>query len=129
MSTYTPEGLRGTSSSGGSRRPTPPAKGLGLRGWLRWSWRQLTSMRVALLLLLLLTVVAMPGAFFPQRRVNPNLVTQFYADNPTLAPWLDRAYMFDVRSEERRVGKAWRYRRWAYHVRYNSKRGTDTRRR
>ena len=96
MSTYTPEGLRGTSSSGGSRRPTPPAKGLGLRGWMRWSWRQLTSMRVALLLLLLLAVVALPGAFFPQRRVNPHLVNQYFEDNPTLAPLLDRAYMFDV---------------------------------
>src|SRR5690625_4700309 len=96
MSTYTPEGLRGTSSSGGSRRPTPPAKGLGVRGWLRWIWRQLTSMRVALLLLLLLAVVAMPGAFFPQRRVNPILVNQYFEDNPALAPWLDRAYMFDV---------------------------------
>ncbi|HLS14676.1 MAG TPA: cytochrome c biogenesis protein ResB [Beutenbergiaceae bacterium] len=86
----------GAGSEGGRPASSGRSKGLGLRGWARWMWRQLTSMRVALLLLLLLTVVAMPGAFFPQRRVNPNLVTQFYADNPTLAPWLDRAYMFDV---------------------------------
>ena len=121
MAGYTPHGLRGaagpdsgseTSAAGpaaqgraGTQAPraaagrassSGPAKGLGLRGWLRWIWRQLTSMRVALLLLLLLAVVAMPGAFFPQRMVNPHLVTQYYEDNPTLAPWLDRAYMFDV---------------------------------
>lgn len=34
---------------------------LGLVGWLRFVWRQLTSMRTALLLLLLLTVAAIPG--------------------------------------------------------------------
>lgn len=109
MAGYTPQGLRapqqedgdpataaGASGSGRGPSSSGPAKGLGLRGWLRWIWRQLTSMRVALLLLLLLAVVAMPGAFFPQRMVNPHLVTQYYEDNPTLAPWLDRAYMFDV---------------------------------
>ncbi|HLS25336.1 MAG TPA: cytochrome c biogenesis protein ResB [Beutenbergiaceae bacterium] len=126
MAGYTPHGLRGTTetgaesmsgteSSNGRKNPArPPAKcaaagngrapssvsgrtkGLGVRGWLRWIWRQLTSMRVALLLLLLLAVVAMPGAFFPQRRVNPILVNQYFEDNPALAPWLDRAYMFDV---------------------------------
>ena len=33
---------------------------LGLVGWLRWAWRQLTSMRTALLLLLVLAVGAVP---------------------------------------------------------------------
>lgn len=94
MARYTPEGLRG---AGGERSARPAGvPSLGLVGWLRWIWRQLTSMRVALLLLLLLAVVAMPGAFFPQRAVNPHLVAQYFEDNPTMAPWLDRAYMFDV---------------------------------
>src|SRR5699024_10203195 len=75
-----------TAGAGPGQRRAPSSAPLGLRGWLRWGWRQLTSMRVALLLLLLLTVVAMPGAFFPQRRVDPHLVTQYYEDNPTLAP-------------------------------------------
>ncbi len=94
MARYTPAGLRGSEQNAGDK--AAERGGLGIRGWLRWIWRQLTSMRVALLLLLLLTVVALPGAFIPQRRVNPNLVNQFFTDNPTLAPWLDRIYMFDV---------------------------------
>ena len=40
---------------------------LGLGGWLRWTWRQLTSMRTALFLLLLLAIGAIPGSTFPQR--------------------------------------------------------------
>src|SRR5665648_586060 len=35
---------------------------LGAVGALRWVWRQLTSMRVALMLLMLLAVVALPGS-------------------------------------------------------------------
>ena len=35
--------------------PAPPSPGLSPVELLRWSWRQLTSMRTALLLLLLLT--------------------------------------------------------------------------
>jgi len=101
MARYTPAGLRGSDNEDApgpaAGQPARPAKvGLGFKGWLRWIWRQLTSMRVALLLLLLLTVAALPGAFFPQRMVNPHLVTQYYEDNPTIAPWLDRAHMFDV---------------------------------
>ncbi|MDX2294928.1 cytochrome c biogenesis protein ResB, partial [Streptomyces roseofulvus] len=40
---------------------------LGVIGWLRWSWRQLTSMRTALVLLLLLAIAAVPGSIVPQR--------------------------------------------------------------
>ena len=32
--------------------------GLGWQGWLRWGWRQLTSMRTALILLLLMAIAA-----------------------------------------------------------------------
>ncbi len=35
-------------------------------GWVRWFWRQLTSMRVALLLLFLLSLGAIPGSLIPQ---------------------------------------------------------------
>jgi cytochrome c biogenesis protein len=61
----------------------------------RW-WRQLTSMRTALLLLFLLAVAAAPGSMLPQHNLNQDKVTQYYADHPTLAPLLDRAGMFDV---------------------------------
>ena len=44
---------------------------LGPLGWLRWTWRQLTSMRTALFLLLLLAIGAIPGSTFPQRSIDP----------------------------------------------------------
>jgi cytochrome c biogenesis protein len=67
-------------------------------GWLRWFWRQLTSMRTALLLLLLLAIAAIPGSLFPQRSSDPNGVTQYFADNKDLAPVLDKLQLFDVYS-------------------------------
>ncbi|MCW3493540.1 cytochrome c biogenesis protein ResB [Microbacterium sp. SSM24] len=69
---------------------------LGIVGWLRWGWRQLTSMRTALVLLLLLAIAAVPGSLVPQRSADPNGVTQYFADNPDLAPILDNLSMFDV---------------------------------
>lgn len=69
---------------------------LGLVGWLRFAWRQLTSMRTALLLLLLLAIAAVPGSLVPQRSSDPNGVTQYFTDNPRLAPVLDSLQMFDV---------------------------------
>jgi cytochrome c biogenesis protein len=69
---------------------------LGPIGWLRWAWRQLTSMRTALVLLLLLAIAAVPGSIFPQRSADPNGVTQYFTDNPDLAPILDGLQLFDV---------------------------------
>ena len=69
---------------------------LGPRGWLRWTWRQLTSMRIALLLLLLLAVAAVPGSIWPQRSVDPPRVAQYLRQHPDLGPWLDRLGIFDV---------------------------------
>ena len=53
--------------------PTAPAPErrsgeLTLRELLRWAWRQLTSMRIALILLLLLALAAVPGSVIPQER-------------------------------------------------------------
>jgi cytochrome c biogenesis protein len=73
---------------------TNPA--LGFVGWIRWGWRQLTSMRTALVLLLLLAIAAVPGSLVPQRSADPNGVTQYFTDNPDLAPILDGLSMFDV---------------------------------
>lgn len=69
---------------------------LGLGGWLRWGWRQLTSMRTALILLLILAIAAIPGSIFPQRMADPNGVTQWQSENPDLFPVLDALDMFDV---------------------------------
>jgi cytochrome c biogenesis protein len=69
---------------------------LGFVGTLRFIWRQLTSMRTALLLLLLLAIAAVPGSLVPQRSSDPNGVIQYFDDNPDLAPVLDSIQMFDV---------------------------------
>ena len=62
---------------------------------LRW-WRQLTAMRTALVLLFLLALAAIPGSLLPQRSLSQSKVSQYFTDHPTLAPVLDRFYLFDV---------------------------------
>ena len=69
---------------------------LGLLGWARWTWRQLTSMRTALILLLLLAAAAVPGSIYPQRSADPNGVSLFFDNNPDLAKVLDAVQLFDV---------------------------------
>lgn len=69
---------------------------LGFTGWLRWGWRQLTSMRTALVLLLLLAIAAIPGSIVPQRSADPNGVSQYRVDHPDLYPILNGMQMFDV---------------------------------
>ncbi|MGQ0630935.1 MAG: cytochrome c biogenesis protein ResB [Sporichthyaceae bacterium] len=62
----------------------------------RWAWRALTSMRTALILLLLLALGAIPGSLIPQRSVDPVAVAGFRRDNPELSRWYDRLSLFDV---------------------------------
>lgn len=69
---------------------------LGFFGWLRWGWRQLTTMRVALWLLVLLGVAAIPGSLFPQQNTSPGLVAEYKKNNPDLAVWVERFDGFDV---------------------------------
>jgi cytochrome c biogenesis protein len=53
-------------------------------------------MRTALVLLLLLAIAAVPGSLVPQRSADPNGVTQYFTDNPDLAPVLENLSLFDV---------------------------------
>jgi cytochrome c biogenesis protein len=69
-----------------------------LLGTARNGWRQLTSMRTALVLLFLLAVAAIPGSVLPQKRLSPEKVAEYARANPTSAPWLDRFQFFDVYS-------------------------------
>lgn len=71
---------------------------LGFVGGLRFAWRRLVSMPTALMLLLLLALAAIPGSLVPQRSSDPNGVTQYFANNPDLAPVLDKLQLFDVYS-------------------------------
>ncbi|MEU1460037.1 cytochrome c biogenesis protein ResB [Streptomyces sp. NPDC005727] len=88
----------------GSRLSTAPQEeavslpGLGVIGWARWFWRQLTSMRVALLLLLLLSLGAIPGSLIPQTGADATKVDDFRAAHTTLAPVYDRLGLFHVYS-------------------------------
>ncbi|MCW2606268.1 MAG: ResB family protein, partial [Frankiales bacterium] len=78
----------------------PQEVGLPVRGSalapFRRAWRQLTSMRTALLLLFLLALGSVPGGFLPQRSLGPANVEQYLQDHPTLGPVLDRLSLFDV---------------------------------
>jgi cytochrome c biogenesis protein len=73
-----------------------PAGRFGVAGWLRWGWRQLTSMRTALILLFLLAVGSVPGSLLPQEGSNPEAVAQYYVAHPKLAPILARFSLFNV---------------------------------
>ena len=77
-------------------RSTELAPALGTVESLRWAWRQLTSMRTALLLLLLLAVAAIPGSVVPQRGVDARAVEAFQARNPEISPWLERLGVFST---------------------------------
>ena len=76
-----------------TQAPLPPLDSTGL---LRWAWRQLTSMRTALMLLFALAVASIPGSILPQRGNNPLLVDQWLEEQPTIGPLLDRLGFFDV---------------------------------
>ncbi|MFB8182904.1 cytochrome c biogenesis protein ResB [Streptomyces sp. NPDC055966] len=88
----------------GSQLSTAPQEelsapvGLGVIGWARWFWRQLTSMRVALLLLLMLSLAAIPGSLIPQSGADLNKVDDFSKAHKTLAPIYDKLGLFHVYS-------------------------------
>ncbi len=71
---------------------------LGFVGYLRFFWRQLTSMRTALFLLLLLAIAAIPGSLVPQVSSDPNGVIQYKAANPEISKVLDTLQVFTTYS-------------------------------
>ncbi len=62
----------------------------------RNTWRALTSMGTALVLLFLLALGAIPGALLPQRSLNAGKVNEYLASHKLIGPWLDRLQAFDV---------------------------------
>lgn len=77
----------------------PPSRRSAVRSvlaFLRNTWRGLTAMRTALLLLFLLALAAMPGALLPQTTLNPEKVRQYIADHGWWGRWLDRLQFFGV---------------------------------
>ncbi|MGW0959522.1 cytochrome c biogenesis protein ResB [Streptomyces gelaticus] len=71
---------------------------MGVIGWARWFWRQLTSMRVALILLFLLSLGAIPGSLIPQNSVDEMKVETFKKAHTTLSPIYEKLQLFDVYS-------------------------------
>ena len=80
-----------TSSDRGPKRSSSRLLAL-----IRNTWRTLTSMGTALVLLFLLALGAIPGALLPQRSLNETKVAEYLAEHPTIGPWLDRVQAFDV---------------------------------
>jgi cytochrome c biogenesis protein len=67
-----------------------------LLAYARNTWRALTSMGTALVLLFLLALGAMPGALLPQRSLNAGKVSDYLAAHPKLGPLLDKVQAFNV---------------------------------
>ncbi|MCX4691719.1 cytochrome c biogenesis protein ResB [Streptomyces sp. NBC_01408] len=77
--------------------PTAPV-GIGVIGWARWFWRQLTSMRVALILLFLLSLGSIPGSLIPQTQVDAMKVEDWKRNNEFWVPVAEKLQLFDVYS-------------------------------
>ncbi|MEE1744390.1 MULTISPECIES: cytochrome c biogenesis protein ResB [unclassified Streptomyces] len=89
----------------GSQLSTAPSEesaaglpAMGVIGWFRWFWRQLTSMRVALILLFLLSLGAIPGSLIPQNSVDEMKVETFKKAHTTVSPLYEKLQFFDVYS-------------------------------
>jgi cytochrome c biogenesis protein len=78
---------RGASPAGGT---------FGTGDWLKWAWRQLTSMRIALVLLFLLALGSVPGSILPQEGNDAAGVQQYFTSHPALAPLLSHLGLFNV---------------------------------
>ncbi|MDT0402565.1 cytochrome c biogenesis protein ResB [Streptomyces edwardsiae] len=91
-------GAAGSQLSTAPTEDAPNLPSLGVIGWARWFWRQLTSMRVALLLLLLLSLGAIPGSLIPQTGIDETAVADFRERHDMLAPVYDKLGLFNVYS-------------------------------
>ncbi|HEY9439532.1 MAG TPA: cytochrome c biogenesis protein ResB [Streptomyces sp.] len=85
-------------STAPSEEPAASMPAMGVLGWARWFWRQLTSMRVALILLFMLSLGAIPGSLIPQNSVDEMKVATFKAAHPTVTPVYEALQFFDVYS-------------------------------
>lgn len=90
-------------AAAGAQLSTAPVEdggpvGIGVIGWIRWFWRQLTSMRVALILLFLLSLGSIPGSLVPQTRVDAMKVAQWKRDHSFWVPLAEKLQLFDVYS-------------------------------
>jgi cytochrome c biogenesis protein len=88
-----------TSTRPSGHVDAPPERNpgeLNLRELLRWMWRQLTSMRTALILLLLLALAAIPGSVIPQEGVDSLKTSRWQDAHPKLTPIYEQLGLFSV---------------------------------
>ncbi len=69
---------------------------LGPFEFLRWTWRLLTSMRTAIILLVLVAIASIPGSIVPQRLADPNGVAVIRDSDPNLYNLYESLQLFDV---------------------------------
>jgi cytochrome c biogenesis protein len=81
-----------------SKKPYRRSNWRNALAFVRNTWRGLTSMRTALILLFLLAMAAMPGALLPQRALNPPKTDQYIAAHGWWGELLDRLQFFAVYS-------------------------------
>ena len=67
----------------------------------RWCWRQITSMRTALILLFLLALGSIPGSVIPQAQVDSQRMFRWQDQHPKLTPIYEKLGLFNV------YGSAW----------------------
>lgn len=72
--------------------------GIGVIGWARWFWRQLTSMRVALILLFMLSLASIPGSLVPQNQVDLMKVAAWKKEHASWVGIAEKLQLFDVYS-------------------------------
>jgi cytochrome c biogenesis protein len=73
-----------------------PAPALRPKEFGRWAWRQLTSMRTALILLFLLALAAIPGSVVPQEAVDSVRASQWKQQHTQLTPIYEKLGLFSV---------------------------------
>ena len=95
-STPRPPNARASRMAVRPRSAVPGGRRSGLADWLKWAWRQLTSMRIALVLLFLLALGSVPGSMLPQEGNDPAGVQQYFTSHPALAPLLSHLGLFNV---------------------------------
>ena len=87
-------------AGGAAANPAPPSgpPALSPVELGRWAWRQLTSMRTALVLLFLLALAAVPGSVVPQENIDAIAVSDWKSAHPDLTPVYEFLGLFDVYS-------------------------------
>jgi len=94
--TTSPDAAPGAGGASNPPRPPSAPPALSPVELARWAWRQLTSMRTALVLLFLLALAAVPGSVVPQQNIDAAKVSQWQVAHPHLTPIYEKLGLFSV---------------------------------